>query len=85
MSGKEDNGGLVVIHEASNGMVAGFLKSLLEAEGIPAAVMGDFSNVWDAIAAFRPRVAVPARFLKESREVIEVCIRKAEGLSSKDY
>jgi len=60
-------------------MVAGFLKSLLESEGIPAVVMGDFSGVWDSLAVFRPRVAVPGRFVKEAREVIAECIQKAEG------
>ena len=82
MSSKGHDSSLVVIHVASNSMVAGFLKSLLEAEGIPAVVMGDFAGVWDSLAPFRPRVAVPASFVKEAREIIETCIQKAEGIGT---
>lgn len=82
MRDKGEDPGLVVIHEATNSMVAGFLKSLLEAEGIPAVVMGDLSGVWDGIAAFRPRVAVPARFAEKAKEVIVECIKKAEDIGA---
>lgn len=82
MKTEEDDRGLVVVHEASNSMAAGLLKSLLEAEGIPAVVMGDLAGVWDSLAPFRPRVAVPAGYAEKAREIIVACIEKAEDIGA---
>lgn len=79
---REDDRALVVIHEASNSMVAGLLKSLLESAGIPAVVIGNASTVWDSLVFATPRVAVPARFADEAKEVIAACIRKAEDIGA---
>jgi hypothetical protein len=55
------------------------LKSLLEAEDIPTVVLGDLGSVFDSLSPFRPRVAVPARFAEEARDIIAACIEQAEG------
>ena len=83
MNGREDDRGLVVIHEAPNGVAAEMLKSFLEAEGIPAVVMGDWSGVWgDWRAVYTVHVAVPARYADEAKQVIAACIEEAGDIGS---
>ena len=82
---KEDDRSLVVIHEASNSMTAGLLKSLLEAEGVPAVILGDLGAVWDSIATFRPRVAVPADVVDQAKGIIRDCIEKAEDIAAEGW